>query len=293
MIVPQGWTGEYAGWDARRAWQRSLDVAQRADTMGFDSIWVFDHFHTTPDPTDEIVFEAYTMLSALSVSTNNVRLGQIVTCSSYRNPALLAKMVTTMDVISGGRMILGLGAGWKEEEWLAYGYDFPDARGRLDRLEDTLAIASKMFEPGRASYDGKTTSIDGAINEPKPLQQPRIPIMVGGNGRERTWRLAARYADELNLDAMPPEELREALPVIADRCAEVDRDPASLSVSVHLWRKDAERNEREPLGELLRAYDELGVSRVMALLPEVENSDEPLSEYLELGKEAGLAMASR
>ena len=293
VIVPQGWTGEYAGWDARRAWQRSLEVAQRADALAFDSIWVFDHFHTTPDPTDEIVFEAYTMLSALAVATKDVKLGQIVTCAAYRNPALLAKMVTTMDVISGGRMQLGLGAGWKEEEWLAYGYEFPDARGRLDRLEDTLAIVSKMFEPGRASYEGKTASVKSAINEPKPLQQPRVPIMVGGNGRERTWRLAARYADELNLDAMPPDELRDALPVIADRCAEVDRDPASLKVSVHLWRKDPERNNREPLDELLAAYGELGVSRVMALLPDVENSDEPLIEFAEMGTAARPAVAAR
>jgi F420-dependent oxidoreductase-like protein len=284
VIVPQGWTGEYAGRDPAQAWQRSLAVAQKADDLGFDSIWVFDHFHTTPDPTDEIVFEAYTTLTALAMATQNVRLGQVVTCASYRNPALLAKMVTTMDVISGGRMNLGIGAGWKEEEWRAYGYGFPDARGRLDRLEDALAIVTRMFKPGRASYDGHHSSIDGAINEPKPLQQPRVPIMVGGNGRERTWRLAARYADELNLDAMPVDELREALPVIAQRCEEIGRDPSSLDVSVHLWRKDEERNRREPLHELVSAYAELGVSRVIALLPGIEHSDEPLNEYLEAGQ---------
>src|SRR4051794_21668147 len=115
VIVPQGWTGEYAGWDGVRAWNRTLEVAQLADRTGFDSIWVFDHFHTTPDPTDEPVFEAYTTLSALAMATERVGLGQIVTCAGYRNPALLAKMVTTMDVFSGGRMSLGLGAGWKEE----------------------------------------------------------------------------------------------------------------------------------------------------------------------------------
>ena len=279
VIVPQGWTGEYAGWDAQRAWSRTVEVARRADQLGFDSIWLFDHFHTTPDPTDEIVFESYTTLTALATATKRVRLGHVVTCAGFRNPALLAKMVTTMDVISGGRMILGMGAGWKEEEWQAYGYGFPDRKGRLDRLEDALEVATRMFRLGRAGYRGKVWSIEGAINEPKPIQPDGVPIMVGGNGRERTWRLAARYANELNLDAMAPEDVRDALPVIRQRCEEIGRDPATLSVSVHIWRQDPERNEREPLSELIPAYAELGVSRVMALLPGVESSDEPLQEF--------------
>lgn len=284
VIVPQGWTGEYAGWEPQRAWARTLEVARQADSQGFDSIWLFDHFHTTPDPTDEPVFESYTALTALATATSNVRLGHIVTCAGFRNPALLAKMVTTMDVISGGRMTLGIGAGWKEEEWRAYGYGFPDNKGRLAQLEDALEIATRMFQPGRASHQGNFTTIDGAINEPKPLQEGGVPIMVGGNGRNVTWRLAARYANELNLDAMPPDELREALPVIAERCEEAGRDPSSLAVSVHLWRKDEERNRREPLDELVAAYRELGVARVMALLPGIQHSDEPLLEFAELGR---------
>jgi F420-dependent oxidoreductase-like protein len=285
VIVPQGWTGEYAGWDPAKAWARSVAVARRADQLGFDSIWLFDHFHTTPDPTDEPVFESYTSLTALATATRNVRLGHVVTCAGFRNPALLAKMVSTMDVISGGRMNLGIGAGWKEEEWRAYGYGFPDKSGRLKQLEDALEIATRMFGPGRATYAGDVSSVDGAINEPKPIQQPRVPIMVGGNGQKVTWRLAARFADELNVDAMPPDELRDALPVLAQRCEEAGRDPQSLPVSVHLWRKDPARNEREPLPELLRAYADLGVVRAMALLPDVENSDEPLEEFAELGRQ--------
>jgi F420-dependent oxidoreductase-like protein len=286
VIVPQGWTGEYAGWEPQRAWARSVEVARLADTQGFESIWLFDHFHTTPDPTDEPVFESYTALTALATATSNVRLGHIVTCAGFRNPALLAKMVTTMDVISAGRMTLGIGAGWKEEEWRAYGYGFPDKKGRLAQLEDALEIATRMFKPGRAGYEGKVTTIDGVINEPKPLQDGGVPIMVGGNGPQVTWRLAARYASELNLDAMPPDELRDALPVIRQRCEEVGRDPDSLALSVHLWRKDEERNRREPLDELVAAYSELGVARVMALLPGIEESDEPLHEYLEAGRAA-------
>ncbi len=292
VIVPQGWTGEYAGREAAAAWQRTLEVARRADERGFDSIWLFDHFHTTPDPTDEPVFESYTTLTALAMATSDVRLGHVVTCAGFRNPALLAKMVTTMDVISGGRMILGIGAGWKEEEWRAYGYGFPDRKGRLAQLEDTLAICRKMFEPGRATYEGTVSSVAGAINEPKPLQQGGVPIMVGGNGRNVTWRLAARFADELNVDAMPVDELREAIPVIRSRCEEIGRDPETLSVSVHLWRRDEERNQREPLDELIGAYAELGVARVIALLPGIEDSDEPLDEYLEAARQGGAEMGA-
>jgi F420-dependent oxidoreductase-like protein len=286
VIVPQGWTGEYEGWDAERAWQRTVQVAELADELQLDSIWVFDHFHTTPDPIDAPVFEAYTTLAALAPQTRNVQLGEIVTCASYRNPALVAKMITTLDVISGGRAILGLGSGWKEEEWLAYGYGFPDKKARLGQLKDALEIASAMFRPGRATYEGTYSSVDNAINEPKPIQKNGVPIVVGGNGRDVTWRLAARYADELNLDAMAPDDLRDALPVIRQRCEEIGRDPDSLAVSVHLWRKDDERNKREPLDELIAAYTDLSVSRVMALLPEVETSDEPLHEYAALGQRA-------
>src|SRR5918999_4050148 len=148
VIVPQGWTGEYAGMDQRAAWRRTVEVAQAADQLGFESIWIFDHFHTVPDPTDEMTFESFTSLAALAALTERVRLGQIVICAGFRNPALVAKMVSTMDVISGGRMELGIGAGWKEEEWLAYGYGFPERQERLGRLRDALAIARAMTEHG-------------------------------------------------------------------------------------------------------------------------------------------------
>src|SRR5918997_1128834 len=147
VIVPQGWTGEYAGMDPAAAWQRTVEVAQAAERLGFESVWLFDHFHTTPDPTDELTFESFTSLSALAALTERVRLGQIVTCTAFRNPALTAKMISTMDTISGGRMELGIGAGWKREEWESYGYDFPETRERLAALEDSLEVITRMFEP--------------------------------------------------------------------------------------------------------------------------------------------------
>ena len=167
-----------------------------------------------------------------------MRLGQIVICNGFRNPALVAKMAATLDTISGGRFELGIGAGWKREEWLAYGYGFPETGERLAMLHDALEVISRMLEPGnqqRATYAGTHASVDGAINLPKPIQSSGMPIMVGGNGPKVTWRLAARYADELNLDGLSPDELREALPVIAARCEEIGRDPAELAVSLHAW----------------------------------------------------------
>ena len=289
-IVPQGWTGEYNGWDAPKAWARTVEVARQAEELGFESIWLFDHFHTVPEPTDEITFESFTSLSALAALTTRVRLGHIVACAAFRNPALLAKMISTMDVISGGRMELGIGAGWKKDEWLAYGYGFPETRERLELLGDTLEIVTRMMGPGHATYGGKHASVDDAINVPKPVQQPRVPIMVGGNGQNVTWRLAAKYADELNLDGMGPDDVEAALPVIRQRCEEIDRDPESLSVSLHMWRRDAERNRKEPLDDLLPRYNEFGLSRVIALLPDVESSDEALAEFAETAARAGAEM---
>jgi F420-dependent oxidoreductase-like protein len=283
--LPQGWTGEYEGVAAADAWARTEAAARRSEQLGFDSIWVFDHFHTTPDPRDTITFEAFTTLSALAPLTRRVGLGQLVTCAGYRNPALVAKIASTLDVISGGRVELGLGAGWKGEEWRAYGYGFPPLGVRMALLRDSLEIVSRMFAPGRATWAGEVASVEGAINEPKPLSQPHPPIVVGGNGRNVTWRLAARYADELNLDNVLPDAIPEALDVIADRCQEVGRDPRSLRVSVHLWWAEM-RGEQHTI-ELLAAYRESGVGRVMALVREAGRSSDAIDEFREAATAAG------
>jgi F420-dependent oxidoreductase-like protein len=285
VIVPQGWTGEYEGLKPPEAWARTVSAAQRTEQLGFDSAWVFDHFHTTPEPRDTITFEAFTTLSALAPATTRVGLGQLVTCAGYRNPALLAKMASTLDVISGGRVELGLGAGWKAEEWEAYGYGFPPLRDRMTLLRDSLEIVSRMFGPGRATWAGEAASVAGAINEPKPLQQPHPPIVVGGNGRAVTWRLAARYADELNLDDVPPADIPEALAVIADRCKEVGRDPASLRVSVHIWW--AQLGGQAQAIDLLARYRETGVGRVMALVRDAARSVEAIDAFREAAAAAG------
>ena len=288
VIVPQGWTGEYDGWDPRIAWQRTVEVARQADTLGFESIWLFDHFQTFPEPTDEITFEAFTSLAALAATTTRVRLGHMVVCAGFRNPALVAKMLSTMDVLSDGRMELGIGAGWKRDEFVAYGYGFPETPERLARLGDHLEVITRMLAPGRtvrASYHGRYADVDDAINVPKPLQA-RLPIVVGGNGPNVTWRLAARLADELNLDKMLPDDVAAALPVIASRCEEIGRDPATLRVSVHISRHDKVAPGAARIDRLAR-YRELGVARTIEFLPASANDDEALAAYADDMEQAG------
>jgi len=295
IIVPQGWTGEYAGWSTQAAWHRTLEVARSAERLGFESLWVYDHFHTTPDPTDELVFESFMTLAAVAAVTERVRLGHVVSCAGFRNPALVAKMISQLDVLSGGRMVMGIGAGWKREEWEAYGYDFPDTQERLARLEDALEILDRMLHrDGRATYAGRYSSVDGAINLPRPLQHD-LPVMVGGNGRKVTWALAAKFADELNLDAVAPGGVPDALAEIRDHCLRIGRDPSSLRVSIHMWLKDREwltaTGEHEAsMTDLLQRYRDAGISRVMGLVPGSVESDEPLVAFAEAAVQAGCGL---
>ena len=267
IIVPQGFQGEYDGWDPVHAWARTVFLARQADRLDFESIWLVDHLHTTPEATDEITFESFTALSALAAETDRARIGHSVICTPWRNPALTAKMISTMDVISGGRMILGIGAGWKQDEWEAYGYGFPPARERLAALGDHLQIIEAMLGPGRATVTTGTASVVGAVNEPRGVQRPRIPIMVGGNGPEVTWRLAARYADELNLDGKSPEAVAEAIPIIRSRCEEIGRDFQSLRISALTWVEDVPPAGAQRV-ELLQRYAAAGAERVMIKLIE-------------------------
>jgi F420-dependent oxidoreductase-like protein len=294
IIAPQGWTGEYDGWEPERAWARTVAVAQQAERIGAESVWLFDHFHTVPRPTDEITFESFTSLAALAALTRRVRLGQIVICNGFRNPALTAKMASTLDSISGGRFELGIGAGWKRDEWLAYGYGFPETSERLAMLHDALEVISRMLEPGasvHATYEGEHARVRDARNVPKPIQPNGMPIMVGGNGPNVTWRLAARYADELNLDGLSPDELREALPTIRARCEEIGRDPDSLAVSVHLWWGMPEWQETGSARQaFLAEYADLGVSRVIGLVRESAASDEALEALASDAQGAGIEL---
>ena len=212
LMAPQGWKGEYDGWPPADAWARTVELATQAEELGFESLWVFDHFHTVPEPTDEITFESFSVLAALAMVTTRVRLGHMVVCTGFRNPALTAKLSSTIDVISGGRFELGIGAGWKEDEWIAYGYGFPPLAERHGRASATTSRSSRaMFEPGPGDVRGPSTPTSAARSTSrKGLQQPRIPIIVGGNGARRTAGYAIRYADELNFVFLEPGRHRRA-----------------------------------------------------------------------------------
>ncbi len=290
LMVPQGWKGEYDGWRPADAWARTLELARDAERLGFESLWVFDHFHTVPVPTDEITFESFSTITAIAMVTERVRLGHMVVCTGFRNPALTAKKASTIDVISGGRFELGMGAGWKEDEWRAYGYGFPTLGERLAVLGDHLEIVRRMLEPGRATYVGRYASVRGAINEPKGLQSPRIPIIVGGNGPNVTFRYAARFADELNLVFRSPEQVAETIPVIHQRCEEEGRDPATLRVS--LYARDDDVREPGPARiDYMARLQELGLTRLVAFPPRWGPDTDTQAAFAEDCRSAGLQMA--
>jgi len=262
LMAPQGWKGEYDGWDPAQAWTRTIELAHNAEALGFESLWVFDHFHTVPAPTDEITFEGFSVLTALAMTTQRVRLGHMVVCTGFRNPALTAKLSSTIDVISDGRFELGIGAGWKEEEWRAYGYGFPTLGERMAALADHLEVIRAMLGPGRASYEGRYAHVRGAINVPKGIQEPRMPIIVGGNGQRVTAGLAIRYADELNYVFLPPAEVAERMAKVRARCETEGRDPSTLRFS--MYAKDEEmRDTGQARVDVLAELAEVGLDRIV------------------------------
>src|SRR4051794_6856940 len=223
LFIPQGWRLDLAGIDPADHWSTMLRTARQADAGPFESIWVYDHFHTVPEPTDEATHEAWSLMAALAASTERVRLGQMCTCMGYRNPAYLAKVAATCDVISGGRVEMGIGGGWYEHEWRAYGYGFPGAGERLGMLAEGVEIMRQMWTEGRATLAGKHYQVDGAIGRPLPLQDGGIPLWIAGGGEKKTLRTAAQYAQYTNFDATPEIWQRKS-EILQQHCRDVGRD---------------------------------------------------------------------
>jgi F420-dependent oxidoreductase-like protein len=196
-FAPQGWKLEYSGWPAADAWARTKELAQLAERLGYHHLWVYDHFETVPRREPTHVFEAFTTLAALAQHTATIKLGQMVTCAAYRNAGLLAKEAACVDVFSGGRLILGLGAGWYEREYQAYGIPFPSAGVRLAILDETVEVVKRLWTEETVTYQGKHLAFDGAYCDPKPIQQ--LPeLWIGGGGERVTLRIEARHADKTN-----------------------------------------------------------------------------------------------
>lgn len=226
-FIPQGWKLEYSGWGAAEAWARSVELARRAETLGYDHLWVYDHVETVPRREPTHCFEAFTMLAALSQVTSRAELGQLVTCVGYRNVGLLAKQAAAIDVFSGGRLILGLGAGWYDREYRAYGYEYPSNRDRLALLDESLEVIPRLWSEETVTFEGRHLRFDGAFCDPKPLRQPRPPILVGGGGEQVTLRIAARHADATNWQVGLDRFVHKS-ELLARYCEEIGRDPASI-----------------------------------------------------------------
>ena len=228
IALPNGWKMSLVEIkDPVEAYETMTNVAKAADETGFEAIWLVDHFHTVPSPSQEVTFECWMSLAALARDTKRVRVGQIVTCNSYRNPALLAKMASTLDVLSHGRLNFGIGAGWYEHEYRAYGYPFPDGPERLRQLREALQVIHAMWEQEEATFEGQYYQVRGAINQPKGVQKPHIPILIGGSGEKVTLKLVAQYGDACNVSG-DLKTLEHKFAVLKQHCASVGRDYESI-----------------------------------------------------------------
>lgn len=221
----------YPGVDHAHIFPTVVAQARAAEEAGFDRVFVMDHFYQLPGigSHDEPMFECYTMLSALAQHTQSVRLSALVTGNTYRHPTLLAKAVTALDHVSGGRATLGIGAGWFELEHRSLGYDFGTFTDRFEKLEEALRIIIPMLRGETVTLDGKHYQVTDAVNSPAPIS--RIPIMIGGTGEKKTLRMVAQYADESNLSSGPVEEIPHKLDVLAEHCERLGRDRSEIAVT--------------------------------------------------------------
>ena len=223
IFIPQGWRHDLVGIEPERHWEVMNGLAQAADAGPWESLWVYDHFHTVPEPTEEATHEAWSLMSAFAATTTRIRLGQMCTCIAYRNPAYLAKVAATVDVISGGRLEMGIGAGWYEHEWRAYGYGFPDAPARLRMLREGVEILRQSWTTGTATLDGEFYQVDGAIVRPLPLQPGGIPMWVAGGGEKVTLKIAAQYASYTNFNG-GAEVFAHKSDLLREHCTTVGTD---------------------------------------------------------------------
>ena len=254
-----------------------------AEALGFDSLWVYDHFHNVPRPAHETMFECWTTLAAISQRTSRIKLGQMVGCSPYRNPGLLAKITSNIDVMSGGRLIWGIGAGWYEHEFTGYGYEFPKASDRIRVLRETVEIVKAMWSEPDVDYEGRHFTLKGAQCDPKPVQQPHPEILIGGGGEQLTLRVVARHADAANFGGKPHERQHKA-EVLQQHCEDVGRDYDEIrkTISSEVFIRETEQEiidggSRSFWGEPLDSW------RAGNLVGTPEQVAERIKEYVALG----------
>jgi len=268
---------------AEAKWAKAVETAVLAEELGYDSVWVYDHFHNVPVPSHEAVFECWTVMAAISQRTTKVRLGQMVGCAPYRNPGLLAKITSTIDVISGGRLDWGVGAGWYDNEFTGYGYEFPVAKTRIGVLRETVEIVKSMWTDAETTYDGRHFQLKGAQCDPKPVQQPHPPIWIGGGGEQLTLRVVARHADRSNFGGKP-EEFAHKCEVLKGHCAAVGRDYDEIAKT---WSPEVfiRETEQEVIDAGTRSFwgEPFESWRAGNLVGTPEQVAEKLQTYIDLG----------
>jgi len=266
-FIPQGWRFDLVGIDPADHWEVMSGLAQRADAGPWESLWVYDHFHTTPVPSEEATHEAWTLMAAFAASTSRIRLGQMCTCMGYRNPAYLAKVAATIDIVSGGRVEMGIGGGWYQHEWEAYGYGFPEVPQRLAMLREGVDIMRQAWTTGTATLDGTYYQVDGAIVRPLPLQEGGIPMWVAGGGEKVTLKIAAQYAQYTNFSGTL-EDIDRRSAALRGHCDALGRDFDSITRSSNfntiIGATEQEARERLEVvkARLLPHLGEAGVERI-------------------------------
>lgn len=279
-------------WPQGATWQELRSASVRADALGYDSVWSYDHFTALGADLTVPVFDGWTAIAALAAMTSRSRLGILVTAVTHRNPGVLAKMAATLDHLSGGRAILGLGAAWHEGEHRAYGIPFPPTGQRLALLDESCAVIRSLFEDDVTTFDGEHCTMHDAVLWPKPIQT-RLPILIGGGGERKTLRIVARHADLWNAFGTP-EVVTHKLSVLREHCTAVGRDPATIGVTLNagvIVRDSAAAVQArlEEIGEVagfpdyaasnqpygtpelvaqrLAEYGKVGVSELIAVMP--------------------------
>ncbi|MGZ5394823.1 MAG: LLM class F420-dependent oxidoreductase [Mycobacterium sp.] len=297
LFIPQGWRLDLVDIPPDQQWPVMRELAAYADGGAWDSLWVYDHFHTVPVPTDEATHEAWSLMSAYAASTSRIKLGQMCTAMGYRNPVYLAKVAATADIISGGRVQMGIGGGWYEHEWTAYGYGFPSAGVRLGMLDEGVRIMRDAWRDGRVSLEGKHYLVNGAIVAPKPLQDGGPPMWIAGGGEKVTLRIAAKYAQYTNFTS-EPDGFAHKSQILADHCRSVGTDDDSIvrSANFNAVIGTSENDVKERVARLrarqVAKADESAVDAMLSTIsaPEAasgttEQVIEKLSRMRELGCE--------
>jgi F420-dependent oxidoreductase-like protein len=298
VFIPQGWRLDLVGIPVEDQWRTMRDLAVKADSGPWSSLWVYDHFHTVPVPTEEATYEAWSLMSAFGAVTERIRLGQMCTCMAYRNPAYLAKVAATVDVVSGGRVEMGIGAGWYEHEWRAYGYGFPGAGDRLAMLDEGVQIMRQLWTEGTATLDGKHYQIDGAIGRPLPLQEGGIPLWIAGGGEKKTLRIAAKYAKYTNFDATP-DTFKHKSEILEQHCKDVGTDFGAIvrSGNYNVVIGETEADVKDKLAWIVAHYEprvpahELERYKTMYESGPLVGTPELIVERLRAAEEMGMTYA--